>query len=72
MPKLDLTDEEHAAVAALVRRTVADSRFPFSGEFRTLRAALEKLEPEAAPKPRPQLPPLPSGPLVGSRRKARR
>jgi len=26
MPKPDLSDEEHAAVAALVRQTIADSR----------------------------------------------
>ena len=56
----DLTDEEHAAVAALVRKTKADSRFPFSDRIRILRAALAKLEPGVAPKPRQQSPPLPS------------
>ena len=47
---LDLTDEEHAAVTALVRTTIADSRLPFSDRIRMLRAALAKLKPGAAPK----------------------
>jgi len=50
MPVLDLTDEEHAAVTALVRTTIADSRLPFSDRIRMLRAALAKLKPGAAPK----------------------
>jgi len=44
MPKLDLSDEEHAAVAALVRKTVAESRFPFSDEIRVLRAREQLIE----------------------------
>lgn len=55
------------------RRVVAEHKFPFSDEARTLRGALEKLDPKSAPKPKPSAqPPLPSGPMVGSRRKARR
>jgi len=72
MPKIDLTDDEHSAVTALVRRTIAEDRFPFSDRLRPLKAALVKLDPGSAPKPKAALPPLPSGPMVGSRRKARR
>jgi hypothetical protein len=32
-----------------VRKTIADSRFPFSDRIWTLRAALAKFEPEGAP-----------------------
>jgi hypothetical protein len=71
MPKPDLTDEEHAAVANLVRQTVADTRFPFSDRIRILRAALAKLDPSSAPIT-VKVTPLPTGPMVGSRRKARR
>jgi len=73
MSKIDLTDEEHAAVAKLVRETVADTKFPFSDRIRILRAALAKLDPtSSAPQPRKVVPPLPTGPMVGSRRKPRR
>jgi hypothetical protein len=71
MPELDLTDDELAAVMALVRRTVDADKFPLSPRLAPLRSALAKLDPRPA-KPRRELPPLPSGPMVGSRRKARR
>jgi hypothetical protein len=73
MPKkIELTYEEHAAVKTLLNRTVSESRFPFSDRIRILRAALAKLEPRSVAKPRKAAPPLPSGPMVGSRRKPRR
>jgi hypothetical protein len=53
-----------------VRQTIADSRFPFSGEIRTLRAALEKLEPQTI-KPGRGATVAVGGPMVDSRRKAR-
>jgi hypothetical protein len=34
VPKIDLTDEEHAAVTTLLNRTVSESRFPFSDRIR--------------------------------------
>jgi hypothetical protein len=37
-----------------------------------LRSALEKLDPAPKAKPHKELPPLSTGPMVGSRRKARR
>ena len=71
MPKIDLSDDEHAAVTALVRRTIDEDRFPLSPRLAPLKSALAKLDPRPA-KPRRELPPLPSGPMVGSRRNARR
>ena len=62
MPKIDLDAAELAAVAKLVRETVADTKFPFSDRIRILRTALAKIDPSSAP-------PLPTGPMVGSRRK---
>ena len=67
MPKIDLTDEEHA----VVRRAVDEDKFPLSPRLAPLRSALAKLAPRPV-KPRQELPPLPTGPMVGSRRKARR
>jgi hypothetical protein len=69
MPTLDLTDEEHAVVTALVRQTIAEDKFPLSPRLKPLKAALAKLDPQPA-KPRRELAPLPTGPMVGSRRKA--
>jgi hypothetical protein len=67
----DLSLEEWKAVVALIRDTVATDKFPYSERVRALRSALAKLDPKPV-KPRRELPPLPSGPMVGSRRKARR
>jgi len=44
-----------------MRKTIAESQFPFSDEIRVLRAALAKLEPGSEPKPRKIAPPLPGG-----------
>jgi hypothetical protein len=70
MPKIDLTDQEAAAVAALVRKTLRNTKFsyPYDPDLKPLKNALSKLDPGSAPKPRPGLPPLPSGKLVRSRR----
>jgi hypothetical protein len=68
----DLSLEEWKAVVTLIRDTVTTDKFPYSDGIRKLRAALLKLDPSSAPKPRMELPPLPTGPMVGSRRKARR
>jgi hypothetical protein len=72
MPKVELTDEELAAVTAAVRRTIAEDKFPFAPRLAPLKSALSKLDPASAPKPRTAPPPLPTGPMVGSRRKSRR
>ena len=40
MPIIDLTDDEHAAVAAAMRRAIEDDRFPHAPRLDPLRAAL--------------------------------
>jgi hypothetical protein len=50
---LDLTDDETAALAQLLRRAIVDDRYPLSPRLAPLKA-LAKLEP---PKPRPDPPP---------------
>jgi hypothetical protein len=52
----DLTDADKAALAALLRDTIAVDRFPLWPRVRRWQAILDKVEP---PKPRPApLPPL--------------
>lgn len=66
MPKIDLTDDELAAVIAAVREKIDFDRYPLSPRMRPLRAALAKLDPASAPKPRPDpKPPLPEAPARG-------
>jgi len=44
--KLDLTDDEHATVAALLRGTIDEDKFPLSPRLAPpLRSALAKLDP---------------------------
>ena len=59
MPRVDFTDEEHAAIAAALRRLIEDDRFPFSPRLKPPKAALAKLAP-----PKPKLPP--PLPIAGS------
>jgi hypothetical protein len=54
VPTIDLTDDEHAAVTAAVRRTIETDRFPRAPRLDPLRSALAKLEPATAPKPTPK------------------
>jgi hypothetical protein len=49
----NLSPEDYAAIAALLRDTIAADRFPLSPRVRSLKAILDKLEP-----PKPRLPPL--------------
>jgi hypothetical protein len=72
MPKFDLTEEERHALADLARQKIREDRFPFSERLAPLKSALAKLDPGSVPKIRQELPPLPTGPMVGSRRKPRR
>jgi hypothetical protein len=46
MPQADLSDEEHAAVTAAVRRSIADDRYPLSPRLDPLKSALAKLDSE--------------------------
>jgi hypothetical protein len=72
MPKFDLTEEERHALADLARQKIREDRFPLSPRLAPLKSALAKLDPGSVPKPPKELPPLPTGPMVGSRRKPRR
>ncbi len=45
MPAIDLTDEEHAAVTAAIRRAVQDDKFPRAPRLDPLRSGLAKLDP---------------------------
>jgi len=51
---LHLTDDEKTALAAALKRSIDDDRYPLSPRVRTLEAILRRLEP---PKPAPA--PLP-------------
>jgi hypothetical protein len=62
MPTIELSDEEHAAVTAAVRRTIADDKYPLSPRLAPLKAALAKLDPRSTPQPRPASVPLPKAP----------
>ena len=52
----NLTPEDYAAIAALLRDTIAADRFPLSPRMPRWKAILDKLEPPAAK--REPLPPL--------------
>jgi hypothetical protein len=51
MPTIDLTDDEHAAVTAAIRRAIETDRFPGAPRLDPLRSALAKLDPGTAPPP---------------------
>jgi hypothetical protein len=59
---LDLTEDETAALVTLLKRSVADDRYPFSPRVQTLQRILDRLEPPparpaASPPPRIYAPP---------------
>jgi hypothetical protein len=56
MPKLDLTDEEHAAVVAALRKLINDDKFPLAPRLKPLKSALAKLDPKPLRKPLPPPP----------------
>jgi hypothetical protein len=45
MMTLDLTDDEKLALAAELKRTIAEDRYPLSPRIRTLKAILARVEP---------------------------
>ena len=53
MQHLDLSDDEAAALVALLTRTIDGDRYPLSPRIRTLRAILAKLRPEPVHEPLP-------------------
>jgi hypothetical protein len=48
MPTIDLTDDEHAAVTALIRRVIEEDKFPRAPRLDPLHSALAELDPAAA------------------------
>jgi len=62
--ELSLTDDEKLALAALLKRTIEDDRYPLSPRLRPLKAILTRLEPpRAVAEPYPAPPRRsPSGP----------
>jgi hypothetical protein len=66
MPTIDLTDEEHAAVMAAIRRAVGDDKFPHAPRLDPLRSVLAKLDSAAAPERQP--PPKAPPPARGKKR----
>ena len=65
--RLDLTDEEAAALLRLLNRVIADDRYPLSPRIRLLRAIRAKF-PGAPPEPPPARPPTPKNGRQGERR----
>jgi hypothetical protein len=53
MPHPDLTDEEKLALAAELKRAIAEDRYPLSLRIRTLQGILVKIEPRPAREPLP-------------------
>ena len=51
MTNFDLTDEEKLALAAELRRVIAEDRYPLSLRIRTLQGILDELEPRPAHEP---------------------
>jgi hypothetical protein len=51
VPKIDLADDELAAVIATIRGVIEDDRFPLAARLVPLRAALARLEAAAGPTP---------------------
>ena len=49
MPKIDLTDEERAAVADVAREYVRTQRYPLAPRLAPIKAALAKLDPAGDP-----------------------
>jgi hypothetical protein len=49
MPTIDLTDAEHAALVALIRRAIEEDRFPRAPRLDPLRTVLAKLDPDSRP-----------------------
>jgi hypothetical protein len=68
MPNIEFSDEEHAAVAATVRRAINEDKYPLSSRLAPLKAALAKLDPRSAPQPGSTRVLLPqAGPIHGNR-----
>ncbi len=67
---LDLTEADRAILAELLRETIRTDRFPLSPRVKSLRAILDKLDPQPAAETMP--PPKPPGESNWAQRKRRR
>jgi hypothetical protein len=56
----ELSDDDKAILAELLREVIERDRFPFSPRVRSYKAILAKLDPPA-PRPEPLPPPKPPG-----------
>ena len=52
---LDLRDDETAALARLLKSTIDADRYPLSPRIQTLKAILDKIQPEPVREPLPPL-----------------
>ena len=57
VPTINLTDDEHAAVTAAIRRAIEDDKFPHAARLDPLRAALARLDAATKPAPHPKAAP---------------
>jgi hypothetical protein len=71
---LDLTDEEAASLAALLRWVILDYRCPLSPRVKTWQAILDKVAPRPVREPPPPLPKpyVPPRASAATRRNTRR
>jgi len=67
----DLSDDDKAILAELLRETIERDRFPFSPRVRSFEPILAKLDPPA-PRPEPYPPTKPPGEPSMALRKSRR
>jgi hypothetical protein len=65
---LDLTDDETASLAALLRRVISDDRYPLSPRVKTWQAIVDKIEPPPARAPLPAPPKIYAPPRAKRRR----
>lgn len=68
----DLSDDDKAILAELLRETIERDRYPLSPRIRSLKAILAKLQPEPLPRqgyPAPKSPGEPSMVLAKKRRR---
>ena len=69
----DLSPEDYAAIAALLRDTIKADRFPLSPRVASLRAILDKLDPpEPLPLRHPALKPYAPSMLISGKKARRR
>jgi hypothetical protein len=73
MPPLDLTEDEKLALAVKLKRTIDGDRYPFSARIVTLKAILDKIEPQPfrEPLPPPKVYAPPRATLTRRRRSGR-